>query len=92
MIEEDNKGLAGLILKQHVIDILLMLKEEGPKTDKKIVDKFQVNESDRLELYHLLGEMRGFELIDHHYPVVFITSYGETIVKNFKKDTKKDDK
>lgn len=92
MMQEDDKGLAELILKPYIIEILLILTKEGPQTDKKIVEEFRVDKTEEIKIKHMLGEMRGFELIDHHESIVYITSYGETILKKLKKDSKDEDK
>ena len=74
--EKDDKGLAGLLLKPYIVEILLILTNEGPKMVKEIVGKLQTDDK---SVKQLLGEMRGFELIDHHGDLVYITSYGESI-------------
>ena len=88
MKEVDSRlieGLAELLIKEpSSLEVMLMLTDEGPMTNEEISNEIVYD----TKITDLLNKLKRFKIVGFINNLVYITSYGQYIVKKLRNKVK----
>ena len=79
------EGLAELLIKEpSSLEVMLMLTDEGPMTINEISNEIMYDTT----ITDLLNKLKRFKVVGFINNLVYITSYGQCIVKKMRNNVK----
>ena len=83
------EGLAELLVKEpSSLEVMLMLTDEGPKTIEEISNEIIYDTT----VTDLLNKLKRFKVVGFINNLIYITSYGQYIVKKMRNSVKEKQK
>lgn len=83
------EGLAELLIKEpSSLEVMLMLTDEGPMTTEEISNEIIYD----TKITDLLNKLKRFKIVGFINNIVYITSYGQYIVKKLRNKEKEKQK